>query len=317
MTVQGRRSSTFTRLLRHGFTDPSAAERLLDVAEMASVRADPVLLDALGATADPDLALRGLVRLVEAHEPDDRHRLLDTLLSAKPLRDRLLGVLGASEALGDHLARHPADWQVLVTYESADLHPGVAEFEAGLELGDAGVQIGRLVSDEDLPVGGVPGQMVPERLGRPEHTEQPVPQRLRREQCVQQPVPVVGLVRLDQPDETAERQIGVGGGAEGVEKDGIGPYGRHLGDIEQPLGRGRIGEAVPEQAGEGTAPASLHRHSAFRPSDQGPGPSLVLRRSRGARPLPWGRIVTSADESSRRGRSPLAEGSWAYSRSRP
>ncbi|WP_405678432.1 bifunctional [glutamine synthetase] adenylyltransferase/[glutamine synthetase]-adenylyl-L-tyrosine phosphorylase [Streptomyces sp. NBC_01511] len=132
MTVQGRRSSNFTRLLRHGFTDPSAAERLLGVPELASVRTDPVLLDALGSTADPDLALRGLVRLVEAHEPDDRHRLLDTLIAAKPLRDRLLGVLGASEALGDHLARHPADWQVLVTYESADLHPGVAEFEAGL-----------------------------------------------------------------------------------------------------------------------------------------------------------------------------------------
>lgn len=130
--MQGRRSSTFTRLLRHGFTDPSAAERLLDVPELGSVRADTVLLDALGATADPDLALRGLVRLIEAHEPDDRHALLDTLLAAKPLRDRLLGVLGASEALGDHLARHPADWQVLVTYESADLHPGVAEFEAGL-----------------------------------------------------------------------------------------------------------------------------------------------------------------------------------------
>lgn len=132
MTVQGRRSSTFTRLLRHGFTDPSAAERLLEADEMASVRTDSVLLDALGATADPDLALRGLVRLAEAHEPGDRHLLLDTLLAAKPLRDRLLGVLGASEALGDHLARHPADWQVLVTYESADLHPGVPEFEAGL-----------------------------------------------------------------------------------------------------------------------------------------------------------------------------------------
>lgn len=132
MTVQGRRSSTFTRLLRHGFTDPSAAEGLLAVPEMASVRGDSVLLDALGSTADPDLALRGLVRLVEAHRSDDRHVLLDTLLAAKPLRDRLLGVLGASEALGDHLARHPADWRVLVTYESTDLHPGVAEFEAGL-----------------------------------------------------------------------------------------------------------------------------------------------------------------------------------------
>lgn len=128
-TLPGRRSSTFTRLLRHGFTDPSAAERLLDLPELSSVRSDPVLLEALGATADPDLALRGVVRLVEAEEEDERRILLDTLVTAKPLRDRLLGVLGASEALGDHLARHPRDWQALVTYEATDLHPGVAEFE--------------------------------------------------------------------------------------------------------------------------------------------------------------------------------------------
>ncbi|MET8507289.1 bifunctional [glutamine synthetase] adenylyltransferase/[glutamine synthetase]-adenylyl-L-tyrosine phosphorylase [Streptomyces sp. NPDC004787] len=136
MTVPGRRSSTFTRLLRHGFTDPSAAERLLDLDELAPLRGDSVLLDALGATADPDLALRGLVRLVEAQPEAERSALTTTLLSAKPFRDRLLGVLGTSEALGDHLARHPRDWQALVTYEAADLHPGVAEFEQGLAGAD-------------------------------------------------------------------------------------------------------------------------------------------------------------------------------------
>ncbi len=129
----GRRSSTFTRLLRHGFTDPSAAERLLDSAEFAPMRDDPVLLDALGATADPDLALLGLVRLVEAQDGRTaRHELLDTVIAAKPLRDRLLGVLGASAALGDHLIRHPRDWQALAMYEPRDLHPGVEEFERGL-----------------------------------------------------------------------------------------------------------------------------------------------------------------------------------------
>ncbi|MFJ9905272.1 bifunctional [glutamine synthetase] adenylyltransferase/[glutamine synthetase]-adenylyl-L-tyrosine phosphorylase [Streptomyces sp. NPDC101152] len=133
MTAPGRRSSTFTRLLRHGFTDPSAAERLLDSAELTPVRNDPVLLDALGATADPDLALQGLVRLLEAQPgPTARRELLDTLIAAKPLRDRLLGVLGASAALADHLTRHPRDWEVLVTYEPRDLHPGVEEFERGL-----------------------------------------------------------------------------------------------------------------------------------------------------------------------------------------
>ncbi|WP_299530778.1 bifunctional [glutamine synthetase] adenylyltransferase/[glutamine synthetase]-adenylyl-L-tyrosine phosphorylase [uncultured Streptomyces sp.] len=128
-TLPGRRSSTFTRLLRHGFTDPSGAERLLELPELSSVRSDPVLIEALGATADPDLALAGLVRIVEAEAEDQRRVLLDTLITAKPLRDRLLGVLGASEALGDHLARHPYDWKALVTYEAADLHPGVPEFE--------------------------------------------------------------------------------------------------------------------------------------------------------------------------------------------
>ncbi|WP_225845099.1 bifunctional [glutamine synthetase] adenylyltransferase/[glutamine synthetase]-adenylyl-L-tyrosine phosphorylase [Streptomyces sp. HPF1205] len=129
---QGRRSSTFTRLLRHGFTDPAAAEELLGSPVLTGVRGDPVLLDALGATADPDQALRALVRLVEELEEAERRTLLDTVTTAKPLRDRLLGVLGASEALGDHLARHPRDWHALVTYESDDLHPGVEEFERGL-----------------------------------------------------------------------------------------------------------------------------------------------------------------------------------------
>src|SRR5690349_15109507 len=114
-SAPGRRSSTFTRLLRHGFTDPSAAEQLLDSDGLTLVRNDPVLLDALGATADPDLALRGLARLLEAQDgATARQELLDTLIAAKPLRDRLLGVLGASEALAEHLARHPSDWQALV-----------------------------------------------------------------------------------------------------------------------------------------------------------------------------------------------------------
>ncbi|MET9984354.1 bifunctional [glutamine synthetase] adenylyltransferase/[glutamine synthetase]-adenylyl-L-tyrosine phosphorylase [Streptomyces rochei] len=142
MTAPGRRSSTFTRLLRHGFTDPSAAERLLDAVELAPVRDDPVLLEALGATADPDLALHGLVRLLEAQpDPTARRELLDTLIAAKPLRDRLLGVLGASEALADHLARHAGDWRALVTYEPRDLHRGVEDFERGLAEADDPVSL--------------------------------------------------------------------------------------------------------------------------------------------------------------------------------
>ncbi|GGX72659.1 bifunctional [glutamine synthetase] adenylyltransferase/[glutamine synthetase]-adenylyl-L-tyrosine phosphorylase [Streptomyces hiroshimensis] len=135
---QGRRSSGYTRLLKFGFTDPAAAERRLETPALAARRTDPVLLDALGATADPDLALHGLLRLAEAldaRDGGDRQALMDTLVTAKPLRDRLLGVLGASEALGDHLARHPGDWHALVAYEAADLNPGVPEFEKALADG--------------------------------------------------------------------------------------------------------------------------------------------------------------------------------------
>ncbi|MFG3256112.1 bifunctional [glutamine synthetase] adenylyltransferase/[glutamine synthetase]-adenylyl-L-tyrosine phosphorylase [Streptomyces sp. NPDC048172] len=128
----GRPDSRVRRLLRHGFSDPASADRLLDSEALAPLRDDTLFLDALGATADPDLALVGLLRLVEALGGDTQ-RLLDALRASKPLRDRLLGVLGASAALGDHLATHPGDWQALVTYEAADLHPGVADFEQALQ----------------------------------------------------------------------------------------------------------------------------------------------------------------------------------------
>ena len=123
-----RRSNPAMRLVRRGFTDPEAAARRLAEPGLASHAGDTVLLDSLAGTADPDLALQGLARLAEACDPDDRRTLLTTLSSSKPLRDRLLGVLGASAALGDHLARHPGDWHALDTFEVRDIHPGPEEF---------------------------------------------------------------------------------------------------------------------------------------------------------------------------------------------
>ncbi|MQY11158.1 Bifunctional glutamine synthetase adenylyltransferase/adenylyl-removing enzyme [Streptomyces sp. RB5] len=149
---QGRRSSAFSRLVRLGFTDPAAAERLLTGPALAEVRGDPVLLDALGATADPDQALLALTRLAEALEPEGRGALLATLIAAKPLRDRLLGVLGASEAFGDHLARHPGEWESLAGYESADLHPTTDEFEQQLAEGVWGERGGGLSRPDALRV---------------------------------------------------------------------------------------------------------------------------------------------------------------------
>src|SRR6516164_4256098 len=91
-----------------GFADTARAQRLLtEDLGLDPAAADSGLLEALAAAADPDLALASLARL-----PPDAG--LWAALRADPgFRARLIGVLGASAALGGHLARHPGDWQVL------------------------------------------------------------------------------------------------------------------------------------------------------------------------------------------------------------
>ena len=95
-------------LLRLGFADVDAALVRLDALEEA---AEP-LLDLLGTVADPDVALAALERLVAALGPDAAE-LLATLADDEGTAMRLVSVLGASEALGDHLVRHPDHWREL------------------------------------------------------------------------------------------------------------------------------------------------------------------------------------------------------------
>jgi [glutamine synthetase] adenylyltransferase / [glutamine synthetase]-adenylyl-L-tyrosine phosphorylase len=103
-----RRTTAAARLARLGFADPARAELLLT----RDLAADPgrpgdTLIAALAAAADPDLALAALARM-----PRDAE--LSKALDEDPrLRARLAAVLGASVALGDHLARHPDHWRVL------------------------------------------------------------------------------------------------------------------------------------------------------------------------------------------------------------
>ncbi|GLY20748.1 bifunctional [glutamine synthetase] adenylyltransferase/[glutamine synthetase]-adenylyl-L-tyrosine phosphorylase [Micromonospora sp. NBRC 101691] len=74
------------------------------------------LLTALSRAADPDLALRQLHRIVEAERRTIEEPALLAALHADPgLRRRLVAVLGASSALGDHLVANPDHWRILVT----------------------------------------------------------------------------------------------------------------------------------------------------------------------------------------------------------
>ncbi|WP_432479315.1 bifunctional [glutamine synthetase] adenylyltransferase/[glutamine synthetase]-adenylyl-L-tyrosine phosphorylase [Nocardioides sp. GXQ0305] len=101
------RAGVRSRLVRAGFTDTDRAEPLLD---QLGDHAD-ALLPLLGRTADPDLALAGLVRL-SAETPDPDAMLAETA-DDEGSAMRLLTILGTSTALADHLVRHPDHWREL------------------------------------------------------------------------------------------------------------------------------------------------------------------------------------------------------------
>ena len=103
-----RRTTLGARLARMGFADPAQAERLAGVDLALDIGSgDAGLMAALAAAADPDLALAALARM-----PRDTE-LLTALHQDADLARRLALVLGASAALGDHLARHPEGWRLL------------------------------------------------------------------------------------------------------------------------------------------------------------------------------------------------------------
>ena len=96
------------RLAVLGFADTARAERVLTEDLRLDVGGrDAGLVDAIASGADPDLALASLARL----PLDDELR--DALRVDAGLRNRLIAVLGASAALGEHLVRHPDHWRVL------------------------------------------------------------------------------------------------------------------------------------------------------------------------------------------------------------
>jgi glutamate-ammonia-ligase adenylyltransferase len=102
-----RPTSPHGNLARLGFVEADVAGRNLAALGDA---AEP-LVALLARTADPDEALAHLVRLTEVvDEPED---MLRAVADDEGTAMRLLSVLGASEALADHLCRHPEHWREL------------------------------------------------------------------------------------------------------------------------------------------------------------------------------------------------------------
>ncbi|GIE30074.1 glutamate-ammonia-ligase adenylyltransferase [Actinoplanes italicus] len=133
-----------TRLARYGFADNGARAtdllgpgglRLWDTEAQAPVDERAAsLLEALSKAADPNLALRQLHRVVESAERSGKkaEELLGEMSEDHGLRRRLVAVLGASSALGDHLVANPEEWRTLATGRSGmppDADGGLADFE--------------------------------------------------------------------------------------------------------------------------------------------------------------------------------------------
>ena len=115
------------RLARLGFADTDDVARVLTELGLpldADDASDPdgvAVVDLLAGTANPNLALNTLARLAArcSHAGD----LMSALRFHTGLRGRLLAVLGASSALGEHLAVHADDWQLLADDALATARP--------------------------------------------------------------------------------------------------------------------------------------------------------------------------------------------------
>jgi glutamate-ammonia-ligase adenylyltransferase len=121
-----RAATSRSDLLRQGFVD---SERTLAGLALLGDHAEP-LVALLGRTADPDLALTGLLRLADAVE--DRMALLDAVVDDEGTAMRLLCVLGASQALTDHLVRHPDHWRDLTDPTLGSTRPAAYAVRAAM-----------------------------------------------------------------------------------------------------------------------------------------------------------------------------------------
>jgi glutamate-ammonia-ligase adenylyltransferase len=119
------------RLARLGFADPDKAADLLGPAGLGwwnvetAAPTDPggeELVAAVAAGADPDLAVLTLQRLA-ASQPEPT-ALESALRNDRPFRGRLVSVVGASTALGNHLCANPLEWRALMSAEWDPVHPG-------------------------------------------------------------------------------------------------------------------------------------------------------------------------------------------------
>ena len=143
--MSGNRVTSATgRLVRLGFQDAERSAAALD--RLGDFADDLVHL--VAAAADPDQAADALADL--ADRVADRDAMLEAVADDEGSAMRLLSVLGASSALGDHLLRHPEHWRDLTDPALGSTRPAAFAIRARL-LGAVGAD-----PEAELPRSGRP-----------------------------------------------------------------------------------------------------------------------------------------------------------------
>lgn len=128
--VTSRYNSLPGQLARLGFTNIERAEKLLSGPAYDGLRDSPEILDVFSQAADPDQGLLSFERvLASAAEVGIRGELVQALLDDGDFRLQLALVLGASEALAEHLVRHPDHFRTLVDHDLMDRPPSAEELK--------------------------------------------------------------------------------------------------------------------------------------------------------------------------------------------
>lgn len=124
--MNDRQRTPWGVLARSGFDNPERAQASLDaLLAVPSFTPDLVaeISEQFGASADPDVALRQFVRLIEACDVAQGA----ALAADEAFRGRVVDVLGASEALGDFLIKNPSALDVLVDAETLAQAPSAKD----------------------------------------------------------------------------------------------------------------------------------------------------------------------------------------------
>jgi glutamate-ammonia-ligase adenylyltransferase len=128
-----RQPTVTGQLARLGFTEIARSKAILEGSSFAGIADPDELLEAFSRSADPDHALLTFERIVDAAEVAGcRDNLILALDSDEHFREQFVLILGASEALAEHLARHPDHYLALVDNSAGVAAPTAEQLRAGL-----------------------------------------------------------------------------------------------------------------------------------------------------------------------------------------